>query len=384
MKVEKLNLKYDYNFFQDYFINKYKLNHLERDYFKYIDYENIYVFNNTEYDELKKITKCVNNIFLKAYEFYFESFDNHLEDFVDFKDYFSNVYNKDHFIARYDVLIDENWEYKFIEINANTPWLITDVYHIASKNKPEDKTNISEYFINYVRDFFKKYKWKKNWILLPYSYEDEDYLVCIDYKDILKDVIDENDIIVWDIFESNLIVEDFFTLKWEKIDILLSFFPTEFFLTDIDYFDSFLKVIKKWNLEIFNPLESIILQDKLIFAIIWENMSKYSEKEQEIIKKHIPFTTRVFSEDSDKFIAKDRFWRIWRWVYDKDFYTHIDDKDKFIYQEKVVSKKFDYNSNFWVLWVYTNMQELLTVIWRIQTDFVTREGNNKVVLCYGE
>ena len=39
------------------------------------------------------------------------------------------------------------------------------------------------------------------WILLPMSYEDEDYLVCRDYADILENTFWKENIIIWDIYE---------------------------------------------------------------------------------------------------------------------------------------------------------------------------------------
>lgn len=381
MKIINNKLLHDNNFFQEYFSKKYNLNHLERDYFKYIDYENILFFESTEYKELSELTIKINEIFKKAYCFYFENFSNNLPEFSLFKKYFSDKY-LNHFIWRYDVLLDLEGNHKFIELNANTPGLITDVYDISKLNKPNNLENISENLIEYIRNNFKKYEWKKIWILLPYSYEDEDFLVCADYKDIIWEVLDESNIIIWDITESNIIQDDFFILKWEKIDVLLSFFPLEFFLWDSDYMNSFFEIIKKWNLEILNPIESIVLQDKLIFSVIWEEIDRFTIEQQELIKKHIPFTTREFTEDSDNYIAKDRFWRIWRWVYDKLFYTNIDNKAKFIYQKKISSQILDENWNFVVLWLYTDMNELLTIIWRKQKEFITGEWNNEVILCY--
>jgi len=234
MKILNKKLKFDYMYFQQYFSQKYKLNHLEKDYFKYIDYENILVIEDRGYTKLSKITTEINQIFKEAYEIYFKEIDSNLPEFSYFKKYFSSKY-VEHFIWRYDVLFDTDWNYKFIELNANTPGLITDIYDIASLNKPEEFENISEKLVSYIRDIFLKYKWKKIWILLPYSYEDEDYLVCADYKDIISRAIDKDDIIIWDISESNIIWNDFFLLKWEKIDVLLNFFPLEFFLTDTDY-----------------------------------------------------------------------------------------------------------------------------------------------------
>lgn len=80
----------------------------------------------------------------------------------------------------------------------------------------------------------------------------------------------------------------------------------------------------------------MIPQDKLIFAVIWENIDSYSIDEQAIIRKHIPYTTRIFQEDSNRFLAKWRFGRYGREIYTERFYTNIDDDNRYIYQEKVI------------------------------------------------
>lgn len=85
----------------------------------------------------------------------------------------------------------------------------------------------------------------------------------------------------------------------------------------------------------------MIPQDKLIFAVVWENIEKYTLKEQEIIKKHIPFTTREFQEESEKFLAKWRFGRYGREIYTERFYTNIEDENRYVYQEKIIPKTVD-------------------------------------------
>lgn len=383
MKLQKIQTSYDKDYFQKYFIKKYKLNHLEDNYFNYIDYENIFSFSSREYSEIQKLVKKIDKIFLKAYDFYFEDFENNLIDFKEYKAYFRS-YVENYFIWRYDVLIDEKGDYKFIELNANTPWLITDIYHVQNKIKVDWYINISKKFQTYVKKTFKEFSGKKIWILLPYSYEDEDYLVCMDYYDLIKKVVPEENIVVWDIYEANTIYDEKLTLKWEVVDVLLSFFPVEFFLSDTQFLESFLKIVKTWNLEVLNPIETLVLQDKLIMAIIWENLEKYTKKEQVLIKKHIPFTTRKFQSNEEKFIAKNRFGRVGRDIFDKNFWNKIEEKTEYIYQEKIKSKIFDKKDNFMVLWFYTNFKKNLWIIARKQKAFITKDGNNKVVLCYKE
>jgi len=49
-----------------------------------------------------------------------------------------------------------------------------------------------------------------------------------------------------------------------------------------------------------------------MFAIIWENLKSFTLEEQEVIKNHIPFTTRVFQDDEKQFVAKYRWGRLSR------------------------------------------------------------------------
>jgi len=55
-----------------------------------------------------------------------------------FVEYLKNTFSvKDYLIARYDVAIDkETKQLKFLEINANTPGMITDINDIAKFLRP--------------------------------------------------------------------------------------------------------------------------------------------------------------------------------------------------------------------------------------------------------
>lgn len=382
MKLIKQKLQKDKDFLQDFFQKKYETK-LVSDYFNYIDYENIVVFSSKYLDEIYKITSEIDKIMIKSYKFYLENLEQNLEnEFSLFWDFLWDFRVEDYLIWRYDVIIEKQTKkLKFIELNANTPGMITDIYHISQIEKENIYNNINSNFSDYIKNFFTYFKWKKLWILLPMSYEDEDYLVCRDYANILENTFWKENIIIWDIYESNIIANDYFTIKWEKIDLLINFFPLEFFLSDIDYANDFFSLIKNEKIKIFNNFESIILQDKLNFANIWENIEKFSKEEQKIIKNHIPFTTRDFI-DNDKYIAKYRWWRVWRWVYDKNFYTNIENKNDYIFQEKIDSETLNNENEFLILWIYTNFKQYNWLISRKQKKLITNDIDAKICLCY--
>lgn len=384
--LTKHEFKYDYKYLENYFKKEYTLDRIEKDYFKYIDDEYFISIDKKEDRKLLSLIKQIDKIVIKAYDYYFEDINSNLTRFAPFLWYLRNSYPIwEHFIWRYDILIDEkSWDYKFLETNANTPWMITEIYNISKLQKPTWYINQASRYVRYTKEFFSKYKWKKIWILLPYSFEDEDYLIGIDYYKMISEILWEENVIVWDIYESNIVEDRLFFLKWEKIDVILSFFPLEFFLSDLDYSEWFFNVIRNWWCILHNPLESIILQDKLIFAIIYENIDKFTNKEKDLIKKHIPFTTREFQEDENRFIAKARFWRISRDVFDSSFHTHtrwIDEKE-FIFQEKIESMKLTENWDFVVLGWYTNYNKSICLIWRRWKNLITKDENTRITLLY--
>lgn len=370
---------------QHHFEKKYSLT-LPKNYFEYNPTDEVLILSKEYFKEIQDITKEVDSIFLQAYQFYIMEIEKNLTwENSFFIPYLKNKFIiKNYLIGRYDVAIEqETWNLKFLEFNANTPGLITDINDVSKLLKPKWVYNISWNFWRYIRSKFKKYIWKKIGILLPYSYADEDFIVCQDYKSILSPLFWEDNIIIWDIFESNIAGNNFF-IKGEKIDVILNFFPLEFFLTDTEYAKDFFELVKNQYVEIFNNTESIVLQDKLMFAIIWENFEKYSKNHQESIKKYIPFTSRVFQEDENNFLAKARFGRLSKWVFEKDFYGNIDDKNDFIFQEKIYSHKVDEENNFLIFGIFSNLKNIKALTSRKQNVFITDDDKVKVLTCYSK
>ncbi len=349
-----------------------------------MDYENIVEFSQTEYIEFMDILKKGNSIFKKAYEFYRKDLVNNLPDFAFMEAFFFDKFPLwEYFIGRYDIIREAGTGiYKFLETNANTPGMITESCHVSQYFSPEGYYNSGLNLRKYIQTIFARHSGKKIGILLPYSFEDEDFLTWLDYSDILSEVVGMENIIIADIFESHIVEEKYFTMKGEKIDIVLDFFPFEFFLTDLDFCMNFFQIIKSGNLQIYNPLESIILQDKLIFAVIYENLNKYSKEEKDFIRKHIPFTTREFQEDNGIYLAKWRFGRYGREIYQEQFHSFISHAKDFIFQQKIVPEKCDEKENFLVFGAYTNFQDGIALITRKQKKLTTADEDSRVTLVF--
>lgn len=387
IKTVKLDLWFDENILKNYFENKYNMSFSYDKYFEYLKKDEIILLEDNQINQILNLTKNINNIFLKAYELYLSNISWNLKwDYSIFSSHINKIFPIwDYFIWRYDVLIEKNTgNLKFIELNANTPWLITDISDICDKYKPDNLLNYNSDFIEYLKKYFLEYNWKNIWILLPHSFEDEDFLIWKSYENILHQVIPNSKIILGDIYESNMIYDEDFTIKWEKIDVLLNFLPLEFLLSDIDFANKFLNCVSIGRLKLANPIESIILQDKKIYSIIWDNLDYFSDFEKEIIENHIPFSTSKIPENENDFLAKVRFWRMWRGIYEKDFSLNIDNIDNYIFQKKVFSQNIDDNENYLVLGVFTNFKNNSAFISRVQSALITSDDldNNRVILVY--
>lgn len=369
---------------QSIFENKYELEDFENRYFRYMDYDNIVEFSKEEYAEFMDILSKGNAIFVKAYEFYRKDLLKNLPDFAFMEPLFAKKFPLgEYFLGRYDIIREEGTGiYKFLETNANTPGMITESCHVSKYLFPEGYYNSGADLRKYIQSIFARHPGKKIGILLPYSFEDEDFLTGLDYRDMIAEIAGMENIVVADIFESHIVEERCFTMKGEKIDVVLDFFPFEFFLTDLDFCENFFQISKLGSVTVYNPLESIVLQDKLIFTVVYENIEEYSKEEQDFIRKHIPFTTREFQEDSSKFLAKWRFGRYGREIYQEQFYSSIPNSKDFIFQQKIVPEKCDDKENFLVFGAYTNFQDGLALITRKQKKLTTADEDSRVTLVF--
>lgn len=361
-----------------------------------MDYENIVKFSQAEYTEFMDILTRGNAIFVKAYEFYRKDLIKNLPDFAFMEPLFADKFPLDtYFLGRYDIIREAGTGiYKFLETNANTPGMITESCHVSKYLYPSsprplgEGSGVKSYHNSgadlraYIQSVFARHPGKKIGILLPYSFEDEDFLTGLDYRDMIAEVAEMKNIVVADIFESHIVEETYFMMKGEKIDVVLDFFPFEFFLTDLDFCENFFRIAKSGNLRVYNPLESIVLQDKLIFAVIYENLDGYSREGQDFIHKHIPFTTREFQEDNEKYLAKWRFGRYGREIYQEQFYSSIPNSKDFIFQQKIVPEKCDGHGNFLVFGAYTDFRNGLALITRKQKKLTTADEESRIALVF--
>lgn len=357
MKLVPYAPRHDAAYFQDFFVSRYGLEAFESDYFRYVDYEYIVESSEAEHAEFMRAVTAVNRVFVHAYPLYRDRLAEMVPEFAPlFADFRAEYPIDEHFIGRYDVIVDaDTGEYQFLETNANTPGLVTESHHLARMLTPEGYRNQSSALIRRAKDFFAAYKGKTIGILLPYSFEDEDYLTGMDYRDMLLEDHDASNVVLGDIFECNAAEGDGVYIKGKRVDVVLSFFPLEFFLTDTDFMERFFDHVRSGRVRLHNPLESIALQDKGLYALIYENIDAFDEDDQRTIRKHLPFTTREFRE-APEYLAKWRFGRFGREIHMDHFYTNIDDQKDFVFQKRIRPQPADESGNFLVYGAYSDYQ----------------------------
>ena len=206
-KLETYSPSCNKDYFQKFFSEKYGISHLEEDYFRYIDYDSVFVFSREEWDEFLSIVEKENAVFIKAYDVSQQEIEQNLPEFGPLLKYFPRHFSvKDFFLARYDVIIDsKDGNYKFLETNSNTPGLITESYHLAKHLCPSELYNPADSFVQHIQSVFSPFREKKLGILLSHSFDDEDFIMANDYKDMLSDIFGAENIVISDIYESHII-----------------------------------------------------------------------------------------------------------------------------------------------------------------------------------
>ena len=359
---------------------------LPKDYFDYVDNEVFVSLSSEEDENLRTLVSRVDAIMRQAYIYAYEERYIRLDEYRPWLDRFRQEYPYDeHFIARYDAVFDQNGVIKFVENNANTPGMQLESMYFSEWLTPTGYTSHANRIRSSILDFWRRHrdeKWLKNIaILTAYTFEEEDHLVCRTYAEILSEIFEPSSLVVGDIYDMHIVDGQVF-VRGIPVDAILSYFPLEFFLTDYEFADDFFQVVFDGWCFLANPIESIILQDKWLFATIHEHKSKFSEEDQLIIEQHIPYTQRKMPDSSDGWIAKWRFGRYGREIYKAHFEWEIVEESHYIYQQYFEPQSINDKNDFLVFSIYTTMREVLGYIVRRQFRHTTDDRDNVVTMVY--
>jgi glutathionylspermidine synthase len=145
---EKFSQKYWY----DLFYTKYQLQGVTEKYFEYIDTKSFVEMSEQEWCRFSNAVESVNQVFLKAYHFYLENLEKNLPDFMPFHAIIRSALPLDEYaIGRYDILVDQSGEFRFLETNANTPGMTVESHYPAAELCPPGYRNISENLIKHLQ-----------------------------------------------------------------------------------------------------------------------------------------------------------------------------------------------------------------------------------------
>ncbi len=96
----------------------------------------------------------------------------------------------------------------------------------------------------YIQSIFARHPGRKSEYSSPIHLKMRTSLLDSIIGDMIAEIAGMENIVVADIFESHIVEERYFTMKGEKIDVVLDFFPFEFFLTDLDFCENFFQFSK--------------------------------------------------------------------------------------------------------------------------------------------
>ncbi|WPC41403.1 glutathionylspermidine synthase family protein [Clostridium sp. JS66] len=257
------------------------------------------ILDKNKFDELKNAANSICTIFKKAQNLVLENINtfsevlgiNGLENIVKAKHTDSFL-----FLGRIDWCLNEQGEWKLLEINSETPAglvesigiskIIQQELNIPYKNPNENMVSmIKEEFFKILKDYSKNHHINNIGILSGTYYEDW-YNTRIIYN-IVKDL--PYNINMGNIYDVKVNNNNLY-LYGKPLDAVFRYYPLDWFIhedkTDI------LKAMEQNTLSI-NPPHTIVTQTKAFLALIFELKQQgfFSKDENLIIEKYISQTS---------------------------------------------------------------------------------------------
>ncbi len=243
-----------------------------------------------------------------------------------------NYFNLASVLTRLDFVKDKQGEFKLVEINADTPCAFVEAYYAnqiacdfynmpnTNKDKEQDIEQIFRKTINIIKPdqtfvFATSVDYLEDYATTKYiqSIIKKGYLIDLKYLVIKEDGVYFND---------------------SKIDVLYLLYPKEMLLQDKseDGYPVGLKLIElasQGNVILINPIEAILLQNKLLQAFIWEikDSDFFTDEEKQTINRNmIPSFFNTQKLEGTKYIKKEIFGRLGQDI------SIFDEKNKLIEQ----------------------------------------------------
>lgn len=350
---------------------------------KYIN-TNPLILDKEKYEELKYLTNIVSKIFRKTQSFVKNNISLYKDTFK--LGYLEKVIKNSNteelcLLGRMDWILDNNGTCKILEINSETPAGTCETAYINEEllKNLDDKLNL----INVNSDFKEKLLNQTNKMIEEYSkVKDiksvaivgslyyEDWYTINTIKDIFKEIKNIT-VTLGNIYDLKVHEDGTTTLYGNKIDAIFRYYPLDWLeYNETEDLGRLRMALENNNIISLNNTNSIISQNKIFFALIYEllKFEFFSEEETYIIKNHIPYTTLEFSEmKTNDFLAKPILSREGKGiVLSRDIVDIKEFEEGYIFQEYVFSQTL--NNKYPVFGTYVCGEEFAGLYTRVGSE----------------
>ncbi len=342
------------------------------------------ILEEEKFDELKYASEKLLKIFKKT--------RNHLLDNINlYEDILSinglgglmekELSSELSFIGRMDWILDIHDNWKVLEINGETPAGICEAVFveeiiIKEADIEEDLERINKdlkrMIINQGKRIVESYDVDNPTIAFVALTYYEDWVNTNALYRIFKETCEYS--CIYGNIEDLVIEDDKVYLYGTKVDIIFRYYPLDWFIKE-DH-SNLKDLIKLVNDKVFflNPINTIIMQSKSFFPIIYALIERdfYTIEETGLIKKYIPFTTFDFNElKSNEFLIKPILGREGKKITLSHDLEKIPDED-IIFQERVFQKGNE-DGEFVVIGTYFTGDEFAGVYTRIGGEVTSKD-----------
>ncbi|MDS0528071.1 glutathionylspermidine synthase family protein [Clostridium sp. SHJSY1] len=350
---------------------------------KYIN-TNPLILDKEKYEELKYLTNRMAEIFKKSQSFV----KNNISLYKDVLNlgYLEEIIKNSNteelcLLGRMDWILENDGTWKVVEINSETPAGTCETAYINEEllKKLDNKLNL----ININSDFKEKLLKQTNRMIEEYSKVKniksvaivgslyyEDWYTINTIKNIFKE-IENITVTLGNIYDLKVSKDGETTLYGNEVDAIFRYYPLDWLEYEETEDLGRLRIALENNKVIsLNNTNSIISQNKIFFALIYEllKFNFFSEEEIKLIEKHIPYTTLEFKEiKTNDFLAKPILSREGKGiVLSRDIKNIEDFEEGYIFQEYIFSQTL--NNKYPVFGAYVCGNEFSGLYTRVGSE----------------
>lgn len=284
------------------------------------------------------------------------------------------------FIGRMDWILDIHDNWKVLEINGETPAGICEAVYVEEiildeididKDIERINKDLKKKIINQGRKIIESYNLDSPTIAFVSLTYYEDWVNTNVLYRIFKESSEYH--CIYGNIEDLVVEENNAFLYGNKVDIIFRYYPLDWFIREEK--SNLKKLISLVNDKVFflNPINTIIMQSKSFFPIIYALVERgfYTVEEIDIIKRYIPFTTFDINDlKSNEFLIKPILGREGQKVILSHDLEKIPDDD-IVFQDRVFQRGNE-DGDFVVIGTYFTGDEFAGVYTRIGGEVTSK------------